>query len=72
LVQEDESTEEDRQSILDTIRSDQDAVRVLSGPESGITHAVPHLATDIKAVLKLAEGEKPALRIVRGKVVFTA
>ena len=57
---------------MDTIRSDQDAVRVLSEPKSGITHAVPRLAADLKAVLKLAEGEKSALRIVRGKVVFTA
>ena len=58
--------------MSDTIQLDQEAVRVLSGPESGITHAVPRLAVYLKAVLKLAEGEKPALRIVRGKVVFTA
>ena len=59
--------------MSDTIQLDQEAVRVLSGPESGITHdVVPCLAADLKAVLKLAEGEKPALRIVRGKVVFTA
>ena len=60
------------QSISDIIRSDQEDVRVLSGPKSGTTHTVPRLAADLKAVLKLAEGEKPALRIVRGKVVFTA
>ena len=45
---------------------------VPSSPESGTTRAVPRLADDLRALLKLSEGDNPIPRVVRGKVVITA
>ena len=71
-VVEDEMEEESVAYISKAIKDNVDAAVVPSGPESGITRAVPRFAPDLKALLKLADGDKPALRIVRSKVVFTA
>ena len=71
-VVEDEMEEESMSYLSRAIKDNAAAAVVPSGPESGITRAVPRLAPDLKALLKLADGDKPALRVVRSKVVFTA
>ena len=67
-----ESTDEGWVQIAEGGNTMDDPIGVPSAPESGSTRAVPRLANDLRALLKLSKGTIPMPRVVRGKVVITA
>ena len=67
-----ESTDEGWVEIVKGGDKVDEPIGVPSAPESGSTRAVPRLANDLRALLKLSESDKPIPRVVRGKVVITA
>lgn len=43
-----------------------------TGPDSGLTQAVPRMKNDLKALLELAASETPRQRVIRAKNIVTA
>lgn len=71
--QEDQVEEEgEKAAVAHKIVEDLDDVVYHRAPEDGYTTAVPRFIEDLQALSRLSNFELPPLRIIRGKVVFSA